>query len=216
MEIARGLAERGFRVWLSGRNEEAGRKAAEVFVARNLDVRFVLLDVSLLLSIQRAFDTLAAETEKLDVLVNNAGVKLDESGDILKASPHMINDTMNTNALGTLYVTQAAMPLLKSGSRVINISSGLGQLSKGISPHAPLYSISKATMNAITCQLAYALKPKGIAVNAVNPGWVKTKMGGGSAPRSVEQGADTPLWLATQAPIEQTGLFWHDKKIIPW
>ena len=216
LEIARQLAERGFRVWISGRHEDTGRKAADALAARNLDVRFTRMDVSLLASIQQAFESLVREMEKLDVLVNNAGISLDVSRSILTVTPNIVDDTMNVNALGTLYVTQAAMPLLKSASRVITISSGAGQMSKGISPHAPVYSISKATLNAITCQLAYALKLKGIAVNAVNPGWVQTDMGGKSAPRTVEKGAETPVWLATDAPIEQTGLFWHDKKIIPW
>jgi NAD(P)-dependent dehydrogenase (short-subunit alcohol dehydrogenase family) len=190
--------------------------ALRTLTERKLDARFVRMDVSQIASIQNAFRSLVQEVEKLDVLINNAGISLDESESVLTVSPDIVFETLNTNAFSALFVTQAALPLLKSGSRVINISSGAGQMSRGMTMYAPVYSISKAAMNAITCQLAFALRTRVIAVNAVNPGWVKTEMGGSMAPRTVEKGAETPVWLATDAPIEQSGFFWHDKKIIPW
>ncbi|HEY3296085.1 MAG TPA: SDR family NAD(P)-dependent oxidoreductase [bacterium] len=216
LEIAQQLAQRRFRVWLCGRDEAAGRKAAAALCERNLDARFVSMDVSQTGSIHAAFQTLLQSADALDVLVNNAGISLDEADNILTVAPDILSQTMSTNAFGCLYVTQAAAPLLRHGGRVINVSSGAGQICRGMSAYAPVYSISKTTMNAITCQLAIALKPKGVTVNAVNPGWVRTDMGGTMAPRSVEKGAETPVWLATEAPPDQTGLFWHDKKIIPW
>ena len=130
---------------------------------------------------------------------------------------HTHSSTVATNALGTLRVTQAFVPhLLKgSASRIVNVSSGAGQLSD-MGTWSPAYSISKTTLNAITCMFAAALKDKAIAVNSVCPGWCRTEMGGPSAPRSVEQGADGIVWLAADAPQEKTGLFWRDKEIIPW
>jgi NAD(P)-dependent dehydrogenase (short-subunit alcohol dehydrogenase family) len=82
--------------------------------------------------------------------------------------------------------------------------------------YSPAYSISKTALNAVTVQLANAFKHKGIAVNSVCPGWVRTDMGGGYAPRSVEQGADTIVWLATEAPKSLTGKFLRDRKVISW
>ena len=98
---------------------------------------------------------------------------------------------------------------------MVNLSSGLGQLSD-MEDQYPAYSISKTALNAVTRQLAAALKPKGIAVNTVCPGWVKTDMGGEGASRTVEQGADTPVWLVTEAPVSLTGEFLSDRKSIPW
>jgi NAD(P)-dependent dehydrogenase (short-subunit alcohol dehydrogenase family) len=98
---------------------------------------------------------------------------------------------------------------------VINVSSGAGALSE-MGSYAPAYSISKTALNAVTCQLAAALKGKGISVNSVCPGWVRTDMGGRFAPRSMQQGADAIIWLATEAPQSLTGKFLRDRKVIPW
>ncbi len=124
--------------------------------------------------------------------------------------------TFQTNSIGPFFLIQKLIPFLKSGSRIINVSSAAGEISKGMSNYAPLYSISKTTLNAITCQFAIALKSQSIAVNSVCPGWVRTSMGGSTATRSVEKGAETILWLALEAPIQETGKFWRDKKVIPW
>jgi NAD(P)-dependent dehydrogenase (short-subunit alcohol dehydrogenase family) len=114
-------------------------------------------------------------------------------------------------------VTQTFLPLLRKSEsgRIINVSSGAGQLSD-MGTWAPAYSISKTALNGVTGQFAAALRDSNIAVNSVCPGWVKTDMGGDEAPLSVEQGADTIVWLATEAPQSMTGLFVRDRKPIPW
>jgi NAD(P)-dependent dehydrogenase (short-subunit alcohol dehydrogenase family) len=99
--------------------------------------------------------------------------------------------------------------------RVVNISSGAGQLSS-MSTYAPAYSISKAALNAFTRILAASYAGKGVLVNAVDPGWVRTDMGGPSAPRSVQQGVETTLWLATLPADGPTGGFFRDKRRIAW
>lgn len=113
-------------------------------------------------------------------------------------------------------MTRAFTPLLAKSKtpRVINVSSGSGQLTGGADGWTPGYSISKTALNGVTTQLAAAL-PK-FAVNSVCPGWVRTEMGGRTATRSVEEGANTIVWLARDAPQKLTGKFLCDRKEIPW
>ena len=150
-------------------------------------------------------------------MINNAAIISDNDQDILQISPRIITETIETNALGALRVSQAFVPhlLRSSAGRIVNVSSGAGQLSD-MGTWSPAYAASKTTLNAITCLLAAALKDKGIAVNSVCPGWCRTEMGGSGAPRSVEEGAAGIAWLAADAPQNKTGLFWRDREVIPW
>jgi NAD(P)-dependent dehydrogenase (short-subunit alcohol dehydrogenase family) len=100
-------------------------------------------------------------------------------------------------------------------ARVINVSSGYGQLDS-LSPDVPSYCLSKLALNGLTIMLAQALQADRIAVNSMCPGWVRTDMGGPNASRSVEEGADTVVWLADEAPHERTGKFFRDRQEIPW
>ena len=216
LEIVRQLGERGISVWLAARDSVAGEEAAESLRKAGLDVRFVQMDVEEVKGIRSAMKTVSASVDHLDVLINNAGILLDESTSVLDVAPDVVHRTITINTLGAFFVTQTFLPLLVKGSRIINVSSGAGEIGEGMSTYAPVYSISKTAMNAVTCQFALALKKKGIAVNAVCPGWVRTEMGGKMAPRSVKKGAETPVWLATEAPIGETGKFWRDKRVIAW
>ncbi len=125
--------------------------------------------------------------------------------------------TLQTNTFGQLEVTQAFLPYLRqaAAARVINVSSGYGQL-EGLSPGAPSYCLSKLALNGLTIMLAEALQPDHIAVNSMCPGWVRTDMGGPDATRSVEEGADTAVWLADEAPHELTGKIFRDRQEISW
>jgi NAD(P)-dependent dehydrogenase (short-subunit alcohol dehydrogenase family) len=215
-EIARQLGLRGFQVIVAGRNKEQMEHAAARLNSLKVTAAPLLLDVSDYRSIQAAYDSLSSSLNRLDVLVNNAGVLLDGQISLLQASVELIETTLNTNALGALYMTQAFLPLLKAGSRVINISSDGGQICGGISTWAPVYCISKTLLNAITLQLAAALSGHSVAVNAVCPGWVQTDMGGSGATRPVTKGAETPVWLATEVPLEVSGKFFRNKKETSW
>ena len=115
---------------------------------------------------------------------------------------------MNTNTFGVIRTTQAYLPLLEKApaARVINVCSGLGALA-GLSDDSPSYCLSKLALNGVTIMLAAALKSQGIAVNSMCPGWVRTDMGGASATRSPEQGADTAIWLAMNADFNLSGKF---------
>ena len=167
-------------------------------------------------SIHAAATEFAKSAHHLDVLVNNAGILLEKDESVLEITPAIFETTLRTNALGPLLVAQAFKSLLQKSRapRIVNVSSGSGQLTDGADGWAPAYSISKTALNGVTVQLAAALPD--FAINSVCPGWVRTDMGGSNATRSVEQGAAGIVWLATDAPQNLTGKFLRDRKVIPW
>ncbi|MGD1019363.1 MAG: SDR family oxidoreductase [Verrucomicrobiia bacterium] len=215
-EIARQLADKGFHVFIGARRIPEGKQAAEAIAKSGGSAEFIEIDVSDRASIEKAAKAVASKVDHLDVLVNNAGIKQDSKG-IAEVDDETFLATLTTNTLGPLRVTQAFLPLLLKSARgtVVNLSSGLGQLSE-MGETYPAYSISKTALNAVTRQFAAALRDKGVTVNSVCPGWVKTDMGGPNAQRTVQQGADTVTWLAAEAPRELTGQFLRDRKVIPW
>ena len=224
-EVARQLARKGFRVFLGARNREAGRAAAEKLrregeKERNNEghdvVTVLQIDVADAESVERAAEEFSRHSDRLDTLVNNAGILLDGDKDVLTATPEIFETTLRTNTLGALLVAQAFVPFLKKSDapRIVNVSSGGGQLADGADGWAPAYCISKTALNGVTVQLVAAL-PK-FAINSVCPGWVRTDMGGTNATRSVAEGASGIVWLAADAPQSETGKFWRDRKIIPW
>lgn len=214
LEVVRKLAATQWRVFLTGRSPDSVDRAASLF---SPSVIPIVLDVTDQASIDRAVKTVSETVDHLDVLVNNAGILDDNDDTILDLPAERLRRMFETNTIGPLLVTQAFIPLLRksTAARIINVSSGVGRLT-GMGPAVPAYGISKTALNGLTGKLAAALKSDGIAVNAVDPGWVRTAMGGQDAPRSVEQGADTIVWLATQAPQSMTGQFLRDRKPIPW
>jgi len=217
LETARQLAGKGFHVFIGARELANGEKAASSLRKNDGQVMPLELDVADSAGISSAARELAKEIDHLDVLINNAGIYPDEGLNILNISREQLVATFQTNTFGPVAVVQAFLPLLRKAqnARIINLSSGLGQLD-GMSPNIPSYSLSKLAINGVTILLANALQPDGIAVNSMCPGWVRTDMGGAGAPRSVEEGADTAVWLASEAPHELTGKFFRDRKEIPW
>ena len=216
-EVARQLLEKGFHVFLAARYREAGEKAAALLHKGGAQGSFIELDVASAESIRHAAATVTAQAGQLDVLVNNAAILEDENLSVLETSAATMQATLATNTIGPLLVAQAFLPLLlkSAGGRIINVSSSAGSLHE-MGTYAPAYSISKAALNAVTRQLAAALRSQGIAVNSVCPGWVRTDMGGRFAPRAVAKGAETIVWLAAAAPQNLTGQFLRDRKVIAW
>ncbi len=214
-EVAQQLAAKGFHVFVGARNAKAGRKAAEE-IAKQGKATFLEIDVADNGSVSTTAREFSDIEDRLDVLVNNAGIIVDGDDAILETSDDLVRKTLETNTLGPLRVTRAFVLLLRKSKapRVINVSSGGGQLTGGADGWAPAYCISKTALNGVTVQLAAAL-PK-FAVNSVCPGWVRTDMGGANATRSVQEGADTIVWLASEAPQDLTGKFLRDRKEIPW
>jgi NAD(P)-dependent dehydrogenase (short-subunit alcohol dehydrogenase family) len=217
LETARQLGRQGWRVLIGIRDAEAGGRAVEELRPGGARVEALILDVSNSASIRAAAEEFGRRADHLDVLVNNAGVYPDKGVTILTVSRDLLTRTLQTNTFGPVEVTQACLPFLRAAGagRVVNVSSGYGQLD-GLSSDVPSYCLSKLALNGVTLMLAEALKADGIAVNSMCPGWVRTDMGGPNASRSVEQGADTAVWLAAQAPQELTGRFFRDRKEIPW
>jgi len=172
------------------------------------------MDVSDEVSIKNAASEFRKLSLTLNVLINNAAI-LEDSNDITKMPTDELRSAINTNSIGAFVVIREFLPFMNGGSRLINVSSGAGALSD-MGTYAPAYSISKTALNAITRQFAAELRKKKISVNSVCPGWVRTDMGGFGAPRSLKKGAETVVWLATEAPVDKSGLFWRDKKVIDW
>jgi NAD(P)-dependent dehydrogenase (short-subunit alcohol dehydrogenase family) len=220
-EVARDLARKGFHVFLGARDTRAGKAAAEKLRKEGEkedygEITFLKIDVSKPDSIRRAAEEFSRKSDRLDTLVNNAGILLEDDKDVLMVAPEIFETTLRTNTLGALLVSQTFVPFLKKSAapRIVNVSSGGGQLAGGADGWAPAYCISKTALNGVTAQLATAL-PK-FAVNSVCPGWVQTDMGGANATRSVGEGATGIVWLAVDAPQNETGKFWRDRKVIPW
>lgn len=208
--IVQKLLKNGFEGILAARSLDKAKDAIKQLSSSNL--RPLELNVSDDGSIERAIGQLNQDIDSLDVLINNAGIYPDEGVNILTVSRELLTQTMNTNAFGAIRVTQALMPLLSkaSNARVVNVSSGYGQL-ESLSADVPSYCLSKLALNGATIMLSEALQSQGIMVNAIDPGWVATDMGGSSAPRTPEQGADTAVWLATDAPANLSGKLFHDR-----
>src|SRR6059058_2280753 len=215
-EVARQLAAKGFHVFVGARNAKASRKGAEEIAKKGGKATFLEIDVADSDSVTTAAREFSNIEDHLDALVNNAGIIVDGDSAILEISDDLFRNTLKTNTLGALRVTRAFAPLLRKSKapRVINVSSGGGQLTGGADGWAPAYCISKTALNGVTVQLAAAL-PK-FAVNSVCPGWVRTEMGGENASRSVKEGAETIVWLASHAPQDLTCKFLRDRKEIPW
>jgi NAD(P)-dependent dehydrogenase (short-subunit alcohol dehydrogenase family) len=216
LEVARELAALGHHVWLGVRDADAGRMAAAKIAAESGSVEVLPLDVADPASIAAAAREFAARAEHLDVLINNAGMLSKSDDSILSVGDDVVLPTLAVNALGPLRVAQAFVPFLKQSvaPRIVNVSSGAGQLNAALETWSPVYHISKTTLNAITRQLAAALPE--FAVNSVCPGWVRTEMGGANADRAVEEGAATIVWLATEAPQTLTAQFLRDRQPLEW
>src|SRR5213594_42128 len=219
-EVARDLARKGFHVFLGARNEKAGEAAAEKLRSEanrhsGVTVTFLKIDISKPDSIRRAVEELSRKSDRLDTLVNNAGILLDDDKDVLMVAPEIFETTLRTNTLGALAVSQVFVPFLKKSDapRIVNVSSGGGQLADGADGWAPAYCISKTALNGVTAQLAAALRK--FAVNSVCPGWVRTDMGGSNATRSIAEGASGVVWLAADAPQKESSKFLARSKSNP-
>lgn len=213
-EIARQLATGGHVVAVAAR---VFTDAVEAATAIGPDAFPVQLDVTDAASVRAAIDAIIARTGRLDVVVNNAGGHYDDGVRMSAVGDDDLRDAFEINTIGPLRVIRAALPWLRAagGGRVVNVSSRSGTFAATWGT-APAYGVSKAALNMVTFQLAKDLQGTGILVNACCPGWVRTRMGGDSAELTVEQGADTPVWLATLPDDGPTGGLFGDRRPIDW
>ncbi|MFA0963792.1 SDR family oxidoreductase [Roseivirga sp. BDSF3-8] len=214
-EVCRQLADKGYFVLLSGRDETKGKEA--VAKLKRSNVHFLLMDVADKDSIEQAAESIASDYGRLDILINNAAILYDSWQKAHSADMRQVHDAIHTNLLGPWTLCRKVIPMMeKQGwGRIVNVSSESGSM-KSMAGNTPAYSVTKAALNALTINLAAGLQGSGILVNSVCPGWVRTDMGGSSAPRSVEEGASSVLWAATLPDEGPSGGFFRDGKPIPF
>ena len=217
LEVCRQLANLGNHVILGSRDAAKGAAAAGELKGGGLSVEARHLDVASVQSIRECMNWIRNDVGRLDILVNNAGVMLEDADDDPLEELEIIRDTMQTNVYGALLLSRLSIPIMKSRryGRIVNISSSMGALNEMGAGYIA-YRLSKAGINVLTRVIAAESEGMGILVNSLDPGWVQTAMGGSRAPRTVQQGADTITWLATLPDSGPTGLFFRDRKPIPW
>lgn len=216
LETARQLLSKGNHVIISGRDEKSLQEAMNSLKDKGYAVDMVMMDVGNFESVKAAAQNLTERRIQLDILINNAGILLREDRSLLTHDDEILKMTININSYGPLRVVHAFLPLMKSPGRIVNLSSEGGSMSEPLGGWSPAYCVSKTMLNALTRHLAYELKERDIAVNAICPGWVRTSMGGKSAPKSVEEGADGVIWAALEARQNLTGKFFKNKAEIRW
>ena len=217
LEIARQLVKEGIRVVMGSRDPVKGERACAGLKAGELAVVHPL-EVNDTRSVRRFVEFVEREFGAPAILVNNAGTYPEESdAQVVDTKTSLWRETFETNLFGAVRMCREVVPLMQrvAYGRIVNMSSGLGQLSK-MGGGSAAYRASKAALNALTATLAAEVKGQGILVNSMSPGWVRTDMGGPDAPRSVEEGADTAVWLALLPSSGPTGQFFRDRKPIPW
>ena len=215
VEVCRQLGRLGYAVLLGSRELAKGEEAAALLNREGLNVSALKLDVTNEEDIARL-----GELERVDALVNNAAVAPDlavPNTSALHVPAELLRLGFETNTLGPYRICQQIVPIMQRHGygRIVNVATGMAQLSE-MNGRSPGYRLSKTALNALTRVLADELKGMNILVNSVDPGWVKTDMGGRAAPLTPAQGAETIVWAATLPDVGPTGGFFKEKKQISW
>jgi NAD(P)-dependent dehydrogenase (short-subunit alcohol dehydrogenase family) len=224
--VGRGVVKQlvllGYRTILTSRDELKGKLVVnelkqEIGTKPAADLIYHQLDVTDAESVKRLYDFVVANYEAADILVNNAAVLLDQCGRVIQTPVETYRTTMATNVYGPLLLCQTFIPLMikRNYGRVVNVSSGAGQIGDMIND-MPAYRLSKIALNGLTLMLADSVRGTNVLINAGCPGWVRTEMGSPNAPRSIEEGAEGIVWLATLPDGGPHGGFFRDGKLIPW
>jgi NAD(P)-dependent dehydrogenase (short-subunit alcohol dehydrogenase family) len=224
-EVARQLGSLGTTVVIGSRNEALGREAERGLREQNIDARTIRLDVTDEDTIDLGASHINGEFGKLDILVNNAAVLLDDAPPS-QLDIDVLRRTYETNVFGTFAVTKAMIPLLcrSDAGRIVNLSSGLGSLTQISDPNYEFYrqvrlfayNSSKCALNAMSVAFAHELKDTSVKVNAVDPGLVPTEMTHYRGTRTIEQGAMVVVHFATLRADGPTGGFFDENGVVPW
>jgi NAD(P)-dependent dehydrogenase (short-subunit alcohol dehydrogenase family) len=216
LETARQLGARGFTVLAGARDEERGLEAEQVLRASGADARFIPLDVTDDTSVARAADQIERSYGRLDILVNNAGIA--RGNPVSQTDLDAMREVYEVNVFGVIRVTNAMLPLLRRApsARIVNVSSEVGSITSQTDPASPLarmpaslaYPSSKAALNMITAMYAKDLRDTPVKVNAANPGYTKTDLNRNSGFRSVAEGAEASVYLATLPADGPSGILW--------
>ncbi len=222
LETCRQLAQKGIAVLLTARSADQAAAAARQLQQSGLPAHGHVLDVTDEAGVAALADFIVREFGRLDILVNNAGIFGDPydprnpaAASIFNADLDTVRRTMETNTYGALRLCQALIPLMDGNGNVVNVASGMGQLSD-MNGCCPAYRLSKTALNAVTRIFSDELTDTGVRVNSVCPGWVRTNMGGPEATRSVEEGAAGIVWAACLPDDGPRGGFFRDGQPIPW
>lgn len=219
LEIARQLGEKGLDVVITARKDDDGRAAVADLKASGVAADWLRLDVTHADSCKLCLDQMREKHGGVDVLINNAGVALDQWVPVQQLNIDVLRRTMETNLYGALRMCQLVLPGMMSRAygRIVNLSTELASLSESELGSTAAYRSSKTALNMLTRLLALELKEHpNVLVNAAAPGWVKTELGGPDAPRSPAEGARTPVYLATLPDGGPSGGFFRDEKPYPW
>ncbi|MGH3202623.1 MAG: SDR family oxidoreductase [Streptosporangiaceae bacterium] len=216
LETARQFGARGFTVLAGARDQARGLEAERALRADGVDARFVSLDVTLDASVREAADWIEREYGRLDILVNNAGIA--RGNPPSQTDLNAMREVYEVNVFGVIRVTKAMLPLMRRApaARIVNVSSEVGSISSMTDPASPLaqmpgslaYPSSKAALNMITAMYAKELRDTSIKVNAANPGYTKTDLNRNSGFRSVTEGAEATVYLATLPADGPSGILW--------
>ena len=216
-ETCRQLSKLGIITILTSRDADKGLRAVKQLREQGNEIVFHQLDVTEEVSIERLKVFVMDTYGRCDILINNAGVFIDRGVSIFKLPVQTLQETFQINAIGALRMCQEFIPLMQAVGygRVVNVSSGMGSISS-MGGGSAAYKLSKLMMNGMTRIMAAENKQADIKINTMAPGWVRSDMGGASAPRSLSQGADTIIWLATLSQDGPSGGFFEDRASISW
>jgi NAD(P)-dependent dehydrogenase (short-subunit alcohol dehydrogenase family) len=214
LEVCRQLGMEGARILLGSRNIEKGNVAAANLSRDGVDVQVVQIDISNPNSIQAFLEKVPAP---VDILVNNAAI-LDRGKSIVELPDQLFEHVLRTNLMGVVMLTRhLCRGMIERGwGRIVNVTSGMGSIGRGLGADSPAYRLSKLALDGFTVILAQTLQGTGILVNAVDPGWVRTQMGGPSAHKSPQEGA-RPVITAVLMPDDgPSGICWRDGRQVEW
>jgi len=216
-ELALQFSERGIAVVVTALQLELAQEVVDEIKGLGGTAWAVQLDVTNDASVNRAVTEVQSFADRLEILVNNAGIFIDDLGGPLEANLAIVQQTLETNFFGAWRVCKAFVPLMRGSKpgKIINISSSMGQL-ETMGMDSPAYRVSKACLNALTAMLAVQLRESEILVNAVDPGSMRTEIGGPDAPLSVKEGAQSLMWLASLPKGSESGGFYSGRRLIPW